>query len=338
MAATYRVVRIDTPAEHPELVVEYEREQAEIDGVDYEYVPCNTQEQVVDVLRSADIAITAGCSISRRAIEAMEHGRLIVCSSIGFDYVDVAAATACGLAVANLPLFCADEVADHAMALLLTCERKIVPLNSALKAGRWDADFLVPIRGLRGRVLGLIGAGNTARRVAARALPFGLVPLAYDPYVTAEAVSPYGITLVTLDELVARADYVSVHVPINSQTCHLLGEAQLRAMKRTAIIVNTSRGAVIDEAALVRALQEGRLSAAGLDVFEEEPLAPESPLLSMDSVVVTPHVAGYSEISFENRRAMGWDLIRGFVAGEWPASVINPQVKERITAAAISRG
>ncbi len=328
--AAFQVVRIGVPRWHVEELLEIDRRQAESLGVAYSYVLCKTEEQTVEALRTAQAVLTPGYRVSRRAIEAMVDGKLIVCNSVGFNNVDLDAATERGIVVCNLPLFCVDEVADHTMGLLLACVRKIAFLSARLKAGHWGQDLLVPMLPLRGSVLGLIGTGNIGRRVAERAQSFGLQILAYDPYITQEAASRFGATLVGLDELLARSDFVSLHTPLNDQTFHLMGERQFRAMKPGAFFINTSRGKVVDEPALIRALQEGWIGGAGLDVFEEEPLPADSPLLRLDNVVVTPHSGGYSEASAEKAGVWGWEEIKRFIGGQWPTSVVNPAVKERV--------
>ena len=225
--------------------------------------------------------------------------RALVSASVGFDQIDLAAATRHGVMVANTPDLCTEEVADHTLMLLLACYRRLPQAIAQQRRGRisWSDIALHsgPWPSLRGSIAGLIGFGHIARLVAARFLAVGLQVIACDPFVTSDVARNLGVELTRFEDLLARADYVSVHTPLTPTTRHLLNAAAFARMKPTAKVINTARGAVIDEAAIIEALRQGRIAGAGLDVLEHEPLATDNPLLAMDNVILTPHTAGWSD-------------------------------------------
>jgi D-3-phosphoglycerate dehydrogenase / 2-oxoglutarate reductase len=227
-------------------------------------------------------------------VAALSGCRIVVRCGSGYDNIDVAAARAAGIEVAYVPDYGIDEVADHAFALLLACSRQVPLSDRRLRAGEWlPADALAPMRRLRGATLGLLGFGRIAQAVARRAVGFGMEVLATDPRGTVPDDLP--VTLVDEATLLASADVLSLHLPLTPATRGLLGAERLAALKPGAILVNTSRGEIVDEAALLAALDAGTLAAAGLDVFEHEPLEAGDPLLARDDVVVTPHSAAFSQ-------------------------------------------
>jgi D-3-phosphoglycerate dehydrogenase len=259
-------------------------------------------------------------------------GFLQVCS-VGYDRVDVEAATRHGVMVANSPLFCIEEVAEHAAMLILACARRLPQQLAAATRHGWDRPAAVAAMGevgrLRGKTLGFVGFGRIARLTAEKLRGFGMRYLAHDPYLTPAQVAAWSVDLVSLDELCRRSDVVSMHAPLSASTRRMLGEAQLRAMKPTAGFVNTSRGATVDEAALARALTEGWIAAAGLDVLATEPPEPTHPLLGLPNVLWTPHTAGHSRDSIaDNRRATVDEVIR-VLGGEAPTALLNPDVRGR---------
>jgi D-3-phosphoglycerate dehydrogenase / 2-oxoglutarate reductase len=241
--------------------------------------------------------------ISSEVIGALDGCRAIVTYSVGFDHIDLAAAKARGIGVSNTPDWCVDEVANHVMALLLAANKKLALNDRTLRAGRWDHRVLRPLHRITGQTLGLVGVGRIGAAVAARAQPFGLRVVGFDPFVPAERVAALGAEpLASLDALLEQADYVSLHVPLTPATRHLIGPAQLAHMKRSAYLINAARGPVVDEQALIKALQGSQIAGAALDVYEREPLAPDSPLLALDTVTLTPHCASYSEEGYLERR------------------------------------
>lgn len=280
----------------------------------------------------ADALITSwGVRIDRQIIEALEKCIVIGVGSVGVDMVDVDAATDAGIVVTNVPDVFIEEVADHAMMLLLAAVRRTKRMDQLVTAGEWfdGRPLLTQVPRLMGQTLGLIAFGNVARCVARRAKPFGLHVIAYDPYISELAISAEGVEPVSFSELLARSDYVSMHAPLNDETRHMLDGAAFKAMKNEAVVVNTGRGPTIDEAALIGALERGEIAAAGLDVLEREPPADDNPLLGMANVIVTPHVASATtRMRPETRRRVGREVAL-VLRGRWPMSCVNPTVLPR---------
>jgi D-3-phosphoglycerate dehydrogenase len=282
-----------------------------------------------DLLRGADAVLRRGWLFPRELLERMTACKIIVCPGIGFDGIDLAAATALGIVVANVPYATSDEVATHAVTLLLACARKLHVVDRALRAGRYDWRLAIPVHSLRGATAGFVAFGNSARSAARKLQAFGIRLLAYDPYVTPAVAQEHGVQWLPLPDLLRQSDFVLVHAPLTSETHHLLDESALALMKPSAVLVQVSRGGVVDQQALARALQAGRLAGAGLDVLEVEPPDPDNPLLHMDNVLVTPHYAGYSEEGFRDQKVSACDAIVRVLSGRWPRWVVNPGVQPR---------
>jgi len=265
-------------------------------------------------------------------MEALPKCQAIVRYGIGYDTVDVDAATDNGILVVNIPDFCWEEVSNHAIALLLACAKKLVILNNAVKQDSWgaSAQAVRPMVQIHGQTLGLVGCGHIGRMTARKAHCFGLEVIGYDPYVDESVAEEHGITLVNLPELLKESDFVSLHTFLSEETRHLIGEEELRQMKPSAYLINTARGSVVDEPALIKALQEKWIAGAGLDVFEKEPADPDNPLFKMDNVVATPHSASYSDVAFKRlRTSVGQEAAR-VLSGQWPKSVVNKTVKPKL--------
>jgi D-3-phosphoglycerate dehydrogenase len=242
----------------------------------------------------------------------------------------VPAATERGIPVTNVPDTFIEEVADHTMAMVLGTYRRLTLMDRMSKDGRWKEGrpYLYDFPRLMGQTLGLVSFGHVARAVATRAAPFGLRILAYDPYIEELVMSSYGVEPVGLDELLERSDIVSMHAPGTAETDRLLTERHFRLMKPEALFINNGRGGTVDEAALIKALEEGWIAAAGLDVLEQEPPDPENPLLHMDNVIVTPHVASASARFDPRRRRRVGEEIALVLTGRWPMACVNPTVLE----------
>jgi D-3-phosphoglycerate dehydrogenase / 2-oxoglutarate reductase len=284
---------------------------------------CQDAAGLVRLCRDADGVITQYGAFTAEVIRALTRCRVIARYGVGVDTIDLDAATARDIVVANVPDYGTDEVSSHAAALILALLRQIVRYDRAVRDGRWDFRAGAPIARMRGLTLGIVGFGRIGRMVAEKLRPFGLNCLATDPYLTA---FPDWVEPVPLETLLERADVVSLHCPLTAETRHLLGEARLRRMKPTAILVNTARGAVVDTAALARALREGWIAGAGLDVLEQEPLPPGHPLTTMDRVLLTPHAAFYSEGSILELKRRVARAVLDVLQGRRPASVVNPEV------------
>jgi D-3-phosphoglycerate dehydrogenase len=228
--------------------------------------------------------------------------------------------------VANTPGAVALEVADHAIALLLSIARQIAAQDRLMRSGVWEFHRENNRWHLRGSVLGFIGFGRIAELVAQRMKAFGVRMLAHDPWVAANHIMSQGAEPVEFGTLLSQSDFLTIHCPLTAATHHLIGEKEIQMMKAHAILINTSRGPIVDEDALIRALREKRIGGAGLDVFEHEPLPSTSPLLKLDNVVLTPHIAGYSDLFPESFWRYSVETLIALAKGYWPRAVVNPEV------------
>lgn len=275
--------------------VEKERKILEAAGIVLDECQCRTEQALIDACREADGVIVQYCAITERVIRAMERCRVIIKYGIGVNNIDVDAASAKGIYVCNVPDYGVDEVSNHAIAMMLALSRGLKSLNESLTSGAWGYAPVVPLHRMAGSTLGLVGLGRIPSLVAKKMAGFGLRILAYDPFARPEAARELGVELVEFDTLVAESDYISIHCPLTPRTQGLFGPENFRRMKPTAILVNTARGPVIQQQALEEALRTGELAGAGLDVYEQEPLPKDSPLLHMSNVICTPHCAWYTE-------------------------------------------
>jgi D-3-phosphoglycerate dehydrogenase len=312
-------------------------ERAALATVGAELIGAGTSDpaQIVVAGQTADLLLTeCSTSITRAILERLPRCQAVVMYAIGLDHCDLAAATEQGIIVAHTPGFCIDEVANHALMFVLACARRLRPLDQAVRRGWWPnvrnlAADLLPMGGVCGERLGLLSFGAIARSLATKAQVFGLQVAAYDPFVAPAVFAQYGVTPATLDEVLTTSDYLSIHTPLIPATQHLIGAAELRRMKLGAFLINTSRGAIVDEAALIHALQAGWIAGAALDVFAQEPPAADNPLLALDNVIVTPHTAYCSDAAYTRVRQMAADEAVRILRGEWPIALANPTVKGR---------
>ena len=280
-------------------------ERAIIEGAGFELVTaqCKSEDEVIEHGREADGVLGQYAPIGARAVNAFTRCRVIARYGTGLDIVDVDAATRRGIQVTNAPNeWCAEEVADHAVALWLAAIRKICQYDRAVRRGEWRWQTGQPIWGLRGRVFGLISFGAIARSIAERVRAFGVDIWAHDPFLDPAEMQRRDVRAVSFDELVETADYLVIQAPLTRQTRHLFNRQTLRRTKPTAILINTARGPIVDDAAIHQALTEGWIAGAALDDIEEEPAKqrdwrPANPLLQLHNVIITPHAAYYSEES-----------------------------------------
>lgn len=315
---------IITDLDHPG-VAEEEAELAPV-GARLLVAQCRTEQDVLASCREADGLIVQYAPITAAVLAGLPRLRVVARYGVGVDTLDVAAATARGVVVANVPGFCTEEVASHALAFLLAWHRKVVRFDRAVKAGHWDFALAGPTPRLRGQVLGIVGVGRIGSALARMAAPLGLTIWGHDPH---RSEFPPGVRRIPLDALGSGADYVSVSCPLTAETRHLINAAVLRRMKPTAFLINTARGPVVEEEALVRALKEGWIAGAGLDVLEREPPAPDNPLLGMENVLLTPHAAFYSLGSLSEVKRRAAAAVAAVLRGERPESVMNPEVYAR---------
>jgi D-3-phosphoglycerate dehydrogenase len=292
-------------------------------GAEVTAMQAASDEQLLDAVGDADGLLVCYAPVTGRVIERAGKCRIIARYGIGVNNVDVPTASARGIIVTNVPDYCLEEVSDHALALLLDSARRVTFLDRRVRSGRWEAKDAVPAFRLRGRTLGLVGFGRIPRLLAEKTRAFGLRVLAFDPYVDAGSMERQGVTKVELDRLLAESDYVSVHAPLTAETTGLINETTLRAMKPTAFLVNTSRGPVVDDAALARALREQWIAGAALDVLSTEPPGRDHPLLSFDNVILTPHAAFYSEESLRELQTKAAEEVASVLLGREPRYRVN---------------
>jgi len=282
-----------------------------------------SDDSLLDVVRDADALLVCYAPVTKRVIDRAERCRIIARYGIGVDNVDTTAASERGIVVTNVPDYCVDEVSDHALALLLACARRVALLDRRVRTGRWTAKDAVPAYRLRGQTLGLVGFGKIPKALASKAQPLGLQRIAFDPYLNESAFATLGVRKVEFQTLLAQADFVSIHAPLTSETRGLIGEAALRSMKPTAYLINTARGPLVDEVALARALREGWIAGAALDVLETEPPTQHHPLMGLDNVILTPHVAFYSEASVQELQRKAAEEVASVLSGQSPRYPVN---------------
>jgi D-3-phosphoglycerate dehydrogenase len=294
-------------------------------GADLQLAPRATPDEILKIAAGADALLVTYAKITADMIGHMTRCRIISRFGIGVDNVDLAAATAKKIVVTKVPDYCIDEVSDHAMALLLAAARKITLSNAQVHAGRWEMPAVVPIRRLRGSVLGLAGFGRIPQLVAPKAKAFGLTVIAHDPFVPSDVFAREGVERVEFAELLARSDYISIHTPLMPETRGLFGAEAFRQMKPTAYLINTARGPIVDEQALAEALDAKRLAGAALDVMPQEPPV-GSPLLGRDNVIITPHTSFYSEESLLELQRKAAEEVVAVLTGKPPKNPVNPEV------------
>jgi len=284
-----------------------------------------TNATLFELLPRCEAVIAGGEPISADLIAGCPKLRVIARTGVGFDAVDLDAATRRKIAVTITPGTNHESVAEHAFALLLGVARRIVADDRAVRAGRWDRLILTP---LRGKTLGLVGLGRIGRAMVPRARAFGMTVLAYDPIADPDFDHRAGIVRKSLDDLLAEADVLSLHLPLTPATRDLIDDRRLALMKPSAILINTARGGLVDEAALHRALTEGRLAGAGLDVFQNEPPEPGNALLQLENVVATPHVAGIDRTAMDEMAEMAAQCVIDLSRGAWPeGKVVNDSLR-----------
>jgi D-3-phosphoglycerate dehydrogenase / 2-oxoglutarate reductase len=299
-------------------------------GIEFVAQACRTPDEVVQCAADADVIWNWGSRLlTPESLAQLPRCGAIIRTGSGTDNIPVEAATEHGIVVAHMPAAHSEAVSDHAIALLLAVVRGLIPLDRRVRGGQWMPPRPSASWHLHGQTLGLVGFGHASRLVARKLRGFELDVLAYDPFVSPDVFAREHVTPVNLDTLLSNSDFVSLHCPLTPATYHLLGERELRLMKPTAILVNTARGPVIDEPALVRALTQGWLAGAGLDVLEQEPAAPDNPLFLLDNVVLTPHVAGRSDEDIELCFRYSVDAALALAQGHYPAAYVNHGVKPR---------
>jgi len=283
---------------------------------------CKTEDDVIARCRDADVLLVQWAPVTRRVLQALPRVKCLVRYGVGVNNLDLEGARDLGVTVANVPDFCVEEVSDHAMAMILALGRRIPQDHSQIMRGGWGINPFRPIPAFADMTLGLIGFGQIGRRVAQKAAAFGFAIVAYDPQAPDEVFARAKVRRVDLAALVSTADVVSLHCPLTAETQHMIDRDVIGRMKRGALLVNTSRGPVVNEADLIEALESGQIGGAGLDVFEEEPLPSDSRLRGFSNVILTSHAASVSEKAVETLQVKAAEAARDFLLGKRPASVV----------------
>lgn len=281
------------------------------------------EEDIIRVCKEADGLINQYAILNRNVLSHLPKCKVVARYGVGVDSIDLKAATDLGIIVANVPDYCIDEVASHAVAMLLTLIRKTVWFDRKVKSSQWDFRQGAPIHRIQGKTLGLIGCGKIGFAVAKRMSAFGVKVITFDPYL--EKVSE-GIELEDFDTVLKESDFISIHCPLNDSTRHLIGDEALKKMEKKPILINTSRGPIVDERALIQALEKGLISGAGLDVLEKEPPDDQNTILKMENVILSPHVGFYSEESISELKRRTAKNVADVLGGRQPASVVNREV------------
>lgn len=291
-------------------------------GAAVEVANCKTAEEVIEACKDADGILVNLAPMPAGVINRLEKCKVIARYGVGFDNVDISACSKKGIYVTNVPDYCVEEVSDHALALLMACARKITIRDAAIRRGEWGNKE--PIYRLAGRTFTFLGFGRIARCLLRKikGLSFEKV-LVYDPYVDKETIASYGAEKVDWPSALKYGDFISIHLPLNSETEGMLNREAFALMKNNAIIINTSRGAIINQEALVEALQTNQIYCAGLDVFGKEPLETGNPLLKMNNCVLTDHVSWYSEESMNELKFKAAHNVKAVLAGNKPLNPVN---------------
>jgi D-3-phosphoglycerate dehydrogenase / 2-oxoglutarate reductase len=312
--------------------VTIEGETLDARGYDLTVAQCTNDDEVVAVAANAPAILNGTYRMGASLFARLPALKVVVRGGVGYEKIDVDAASRAGVVVCNTVDYGTHEVANHAFAMLLALNRSLLPLGAAVRdCIRTPAWEIMPHTGrVAGQTLGLVSFGAIARAVTRRAAGFDMRVIAYDPYVEPAQAEALGAQMVSLPELLSRSDYVSVHTPLSTSTRGLIGPTELALMKQSAYIILTSRGGVVDEAALRRALHGGRIAGAGIDVWEQEPPDPANPLLKLENVVASMHVGSYSEVSDPIRRRARAETAADVLDGIMPRSVVNPDVLARV--------
>jgi D-3-phosphoglycerate dehydrogenase len=320
MPERYKVVITDTEFGGAEI------EKKVLEGIGAEVTVLQTmdEEKIMRATEDADAVITEYAKLTAKVIGNMKKCRVISRYGIGVDMIDLEAAGKAGIPVANAPDYGIEEVATHTAALILALARKVTVYDRELKKGKWGYQLGMPIHRIQGEILGLVGYGNISRMVGRFMSGMGMKVVAYDPFIPAEKMAEQGAEKAgEVNELLAVSDFVSLHVPLMAETRGMIGEKELKTMKPSAGIINTGRGGLIDEAALVTALKENWISNAAIDTFPTEPIAWNNPLLKLDNVIVSPHCAFYSAESLQNLQRIPAEEIVRVLEGGKPKNLVN---------------
>jgi len=286
---------------------------------------CNDWEELISLIpKNVNALLVQYAPITKKIIESLPQLKVIGCYGIGVNMVDLEAATKQNVYVVNVPDYCIEEVANHTFALLMALQRKIVAFNKIIKKQQsWDFNLLRPIYCLKEKTLGFIGFGKIPQNLVEKVIRFGLNILVFDPFLKSDIEKKYPIELVDLQQLLKESDYISIHAELNKNTRHMISYNEFKYMKESSFIINTSRGSIIDEKALIDALKNNKIAGAALDVVETEPIEENNPLLNMNNVIITPHVAFYSEDSLKMLQYRVAQEVADVLIGKEPDNLVN---------------
>ena len=312
--------------------LQWEEEECRKAGIGFQYFQLKyaSPAEIISHIGDADIVLTNMVKFNSEVFAGLERMKVLLRHGIGYDNVDVDAATRHGVVFANEALASSEDVAEHAMLLMFSVYKKsklqTVVFDDWVRTKQWSSDKIFPIYRIRGKTIGIVGCGNIGSRVLRRLKGLDVNILVCDPYLSAERRSELGIEHTSLDELLRQSDIVTVHVPVTAETRGMFNLERFNRMKREAVIINTARGPVIRTEDLIRALKEKTIAGAGIDVYEEEPPSADFQLIGMENVVLSPHIAWYSEEGGWDIRHMIMDDVRAFLDGKAPNCVVNPGV------------
>jgi D-3-phosphoglycerate dehydrogenase len=300
-------------------------------GYELDIFQCREPGEVLQITKNADAIICQYAEINREVLHSVQKCKVVARYGVGLDNIDVKAATEMGIQIVHTPYFCFVDVADHTMGLILALSRQIIRLNNTMKSNpnKNYGELLKYLKNVdrpREQTIGIIGFGKVGGEVAKRAISFGYKVITYDPYVPQEIISAQGVRKVELSELFRKSDIVTIHAPLNNETRKMIGSKALELMKETAYLVNTARGPIVDERALIEALQVHKLAGAALDVTEEEPIPNNHPFLKMENVILTPHVSFYSRTSIYDLKTKVAQYAINALKGTGEYTIANPEV------------
>ncbi|MBI4641870.1 MAG: C-terminal binding protein [Candidatus Tectomicrobia bacterium] len=298
-------------------------------GVEFIAGPLPSQETLFEALSRAHGVLAGGFRMTGEVMDQMPHCLIISGYGVGYDHIDVEAATARGICVTNVSDWCMDEVSDVAMMHILAAHRKLAKVHTLIKQGGWSRQAAHPSRRLKRSTLGVVGVGSIGRALVKKAAAFGFRILGYDPYVFRTIELELPIEMVDFDDLLKNSDYISIHMPLTSETRGMFGEEEFRKMKPTAYLINTARGAIVSNKALYKAISEGWIAGAGLDVLEKEPPDPDEPLLTLDQVTFTPHYGSYTEEAYHEAKVKATQNVATAIQGKVPKYLVNREVLSR---------
>jgi D-3-phosphoglycerate dehydrogenase / 2-oxoglutarate reductase len=311
-----------TDCDHPS--IEIERKILEEKGFTVVLEQCLNEEDVIEKCKDAEGLINQYAPLTKKVLSALPKCKVIVRYGVGVDNIDLHAASTAGIQICNVPDYGVEEVSDHALALIFALTRKIPRLSNSVKQGVWDFQISQPIRRLKNLTLGVLGLGRIGTAIARKAVQMGWNVIGFDRN---ELRNVENVRKVTFEELIETADIISIHVPLSEETYHLFNREVFKKMKNTSVIVNTARGAIVDEQALIEALEKGEIAGAAIDVMEKEPPKKNHRLFSFDNVILTPHAAWYSEESFYDLKRKAAEEVANVLLGYSPRNPVNNLLK-----------